>query len=133
MIRPRHVPSALLVSVTLLITPAVLADTDPPRPCLADAKKLCPGVKPGHGAILICLEKKAEQVSDVCKESVQAKAQAIYDACKLDKDNFCPKVEPGEGRILQCLGQHEAQMSPECKAVWSKGKTSKAKAEAQAK
>jgi len=98
-----------------------------------DVKKLGPGVKPGHGAILICLEKKAEQVSDACKESVQAKAQAVYDACKLDKDNFCPKAEPGEGRILQCLGQHEAQMSPECKTVWSKVKTAKAKAEAQAK
>jgi hypothetical protein len=47
--------------------------------------------------------------------------------------HFCPKVEAGEGRILQCPGQHEAQMSPECKTVWTKVKTAKAKAEAQAK
>ena len=81
--------------------------------------------------MLICLEKKADQVSEACNESVDAKAHAIYDACKLDYDKFCANVEPGEGRILQCLGQHEAQMSAECKAIWTKGKAAKAKLEAQ--
>ncbi len=125
--------STLVAAATLLVVPAAFADTDPGRPCMADAKKLCPKVKPGHGALLLCLEKNADKVSAACKESVQAKAEAIYDACKLDKDKFCAKVEAGEGRILQCLGQHEAEMSAECKAIWAKGKAAKAKAEGEAK
>ena len=131
MFHSRKTPSTLLAAAMVLVAPAAFADTDPPAPCMADVKKLCPGIKPGHGAILICLEKNNEKVSEACKESLTEKAQAVQGACKPDLDKFCAKVQEGEGRLLQCLAQHEAQMTDDCKAFWTKAKKAKAKAEAK--
>ncbi len=129
----RQLVSTVVAMSALLVAGGALADTDPPQPCMADVKKLCPKVKPGNGAILACLEANQEKISAECKDSATAKAQVIYEACKPDKDKFCADVKEGEGRILKCLGQHQAQMSAACKDVWAKAKAGKAKAEAQLK
>ena len=127
----RKVHAMLLAVAVLLVTRVAFADTDPPGPCKADVKKLCPKVKAGHGAILICLEQKVDKVSDACKASLTDKAQAVYSACKPDLDKFCATVEHGEGRLLQCLAKNEAGMSDDCKAFWNKAKAAKAKAPAK--
>ena len=112
-----------IASAALLAGGLAIADTAPPKPCAADVKKLCPKVKGGHGAILVCLEQNSDKVSQKCQASLTDKAQAIESACKPDLDQFCAQVEHGQGRLLQCLAQHEAEMSDGCKAFWGKAKT----------
>lgn len=120
--------SALVAAASLLTAPVAFAQAEPGKPCQADVKKLCPGIQPGHGRILACLESKEDQVSAACKEDFKAKAQAVYDACKGDVEKFCATVEKGQGRILQCLKKNEASLSDSCKAVWAKAKAAKAAA-----
>jgi len=38
--------------------------------CETDIQKLCTGVKPGGGRILVCLKQHKDQVSDGCKQAV---------------------------------------------------------------
>ncbi len=117
----RHfVSSALLGALMLVVSPALAQD--PGKPCQADVKKLCPGVKAGHGAILNCLEGKQDQISDACKEEVKAKVQIVMDACKGDVDKFCSTVTPGQGKIIQCLKKNQAQVSAGCKNVFAQAK-----------
>ena len=128
MLHSRMVQLTLAAATALLVSQGALADTDAPKPCKADVKKLCPKVKSGHGAILVCLEKNSAKVSQACNASLTDKAQAIQSACKPDLDKFCAQVEHGEGRLIQCLAQHEAEMTDDCKAFWTKAKSAKGKA-----
>jgi len=130
MLGPRKVLSTSIAVAALLVSGVASADSGPPKQCSADVKKLCPKVKPGHGAVLVCLEQKAEQVSLECKGSLTDKAQAIQGACKVELDKFCATVEHGQGRLLECLAKHEASMGPDCKAFWGTAKT-KAKSAAK--
>ena len=130
MLQSRKIPSCLLAVAALLVGRVAFADTAPPKACAADVKKLCPKVKAGHGAILVCLEQNSDKVSMGCQSSLTDKAQALESACKPDLDKFCAQVEHGGGRLLQCLAKHEAEMSADCKAFWSKAK-SKTKAAAK--
>ena len=130
MLHSTKIQSMLLGAAVLLVTGVAFADTSTPKPCAADVKKLCPKVKPAHGAVLICLEQKADKVSQACKASLTDRAQAVESACKPDLDQFCAQVQHGEGRLLQCLAQHEAQLSADCKAFWS---TAKSKSKSAAK
>ena len=38
--------------------------------CETDIQKLCAGVQPGGGRILVCLKQHKDQVSDGCKQAV---------------------------------------------------------------
>ncbi|HET6981916.1 MAG TPA: cysteine rich repeat-containing protein [Myxococcaceae bacterium] len=127
MLHSRKLQSMRSAAAVLLATGVAFADTSPPKPCTADVKSLCPKVKAGHGAILVCLEQQVDKISSECKDSLTEKAQALESACKLDLDKFCGAVEAGEGRQLQCLAKHEADMTADCKAFWGAAKT-KAKA-----
>ncbi|HZJ55728.1 MAG TPA: cysteine rich repeat-containing protein [Myxococcaceae bacterium] len=127
--RHRSLWSTLLGAGFLLATPLVFAQgLEPGKPCKADLAKLCPGVEPGHGRILACLEGKTDQLSQACKDDVSKKLTAFYKACKADTDKLCASVERGEGRVMQCLKDNETSLSPSCKKVWGKGKDKKAAA-----
>ena len=62
MLHARKLQSLLLAAAVLLVTGVALADTTAPKPCAADVKKLCPKVKPGHGAVLVCHEQQSDKV-----------------------------------------------------------------------
>jgi hypothetical protein len=125
--------SAVVSAVTFLVAPLAFGQSsEPAKPCAADVKKLCPGVKPGHGAILACLEGKQDQVSAACKDEVRAKLEAFYEACKPDVEKFCAAVPKGQGAVVKCLKKNEAGLSDSCKAVWAKAKAAKEKAMAPA-
>jgi hypothetical protein len=130
MLHSTKLQSLLLAAAVLLVTGVAFADTSAPKPCAADVKKLCSKVKPGHGAVLVCLDQKSDKVSQACKNALTEKAQALESACKPDLDKFCAQVQPGEGRQIQCLAKNEAELSADCKAFWS---TAKGKAKAAAK
>jgi cysteine rich repeat protein len=125
---PRHLSfwPALLGAGVLLAAPVASAQSsEPGKPCKADLEKLCPGVEPGHGRILACLEGRTDQLSPACKDDVSKKLSAFYKACKPDAEKLCATVERGEGRVMQCLKDNEASLSKSCKNVWEKAKAKK--------
>jgi hypothetical protein len=124
----RHRWSLLLGAGVLLAAPVVLAEPVPGKACKADLAAACPGVEPGQGRILACLEGKTDQLSQACKDDVSKKFNALYKACRPDATKLCPGVEMGGGKLLQCLGDNEKTLSSSCKKAW--GKPSKKKAAA---
>ena len=126
MLRSRKVLSTCIAAAALLVSGVAFADSNAPKECQADVKKLCPKVKAGHGAVLVCLEQNAEKVSLACQGSLTDKAQAIEGACKPELDRFCATVEHGQGRLLQCLAKHEADMGADCKTFWGAAKAKSA-------
>ena len=125
--RHRSTWPALLGAGVLLATPLAFA-LEPGKACKADLEKLCPGVEPGHGRILACIEGKTDQLSQACKDDVSKKLDAFYKACRADADKLCASVVRGEGRVMQCLKDNEASLSKSCQKVWGKGKEKEATA-----
>jgi len=124
--RHRSSLSVLVGAVTVLVAPLAFAQSsEPGKPCKADLAKICPGVEPGHGRILACLEGKTDQLSQACKDDVSKKLTAFYKACKADADKFCSTVDRGGGRVMDCLKDNEASLSKGCKNVWEKSKGKK--------
>ena len=127
--RHRSTWPALLGAGVLLAAPLVFAQgVEPGKACKADLEKLCPGVEPGQGRILACIEGKTDQLSQACKDDVSKKLDAFYKGCKADADKLCASVVRGEGRVMQCLKDNEASLSKSCKKVWGKGKEKEATA-----
>jgi hypothetical protein len=83
------------------------------HPCMADAKKLCPEVKPEHGAVLACLKSHKDQVSPACSARL-AGFQEEAESCKADVEKLCPGSKPGEERMA-CMREHKDQISPRCR------------------
>jgi hypothetical protein len=121
--RHRSLWSALLGAGVLLAASVALAEPVAGKACKADLDKVCPGVEPGQGRILACLEGKLDQLSQACKDDVSKKFNALYKACRPDAQKLCPGVEMGGGKVLQCLGDNEASLSSSCKKVWGKPKS----------
>ncbi len=115
-------PAQVAVLSSIVASVAFAQPVEPGKPCAADVQKLCPGVKPGHGAVLACLEPKQDQISQGCKDVVKAKLNALYDACQGDVQKFCAGVEQGQGRVIQCLKKNGPSLSDSCKAQWAKTK-----------
>ena len=126
--RHRSLWSALLGAGVLLAASVALAEPVAGKACKADLDKVCPGVEPGHGRILACLEGKTDQLSQACKDDVSKKLTALYKACKADTEKLCPGVEMGGGRLLQCLGDNDTALSSSCKKAWGKPKSKKSAA-----
>lgn len=117
---------ALLCAGVLLAAPLAFAQgLQPGKACKADLEKLCPGVEPGHGRILACLEGKTDQLSQACKDDVSKKIDALYKGCKADVAKLCADVERGSGRVMQCLKDNEASLSKSCKKAFGAGKEKK--------
>jgi hypothetical protein len=91
-------------------------------PCKKDVQRLCGDVKPGDGRIQACLKAHKDEISQECRDSLEAaaekvrgKLEAVAEACKDDAAKLCPGIEPGEGRILKCLMQHKEELSERCR------------------
>jgi len=109
----------------LVASPALAQGLQPGKACKADLDKVCPGVQPGEGRILACLEGKTDQLSQACKDDVSKKLVSLYKGCKPDAEKFCSTVERGEGRVMQCLRDNEASLSKSCKKVFGVPKSKK--------
>ncbi len=94
----------------------------PRAACAADYVRLCPGVEPGGGRILVCLNAQAEKLSQPCFQALAERGLAFAGAvksCKLDFDRLCPNVAPGFGRGLECLMDNAEGLSPPCRDALS--------------
>ena len=90
--------------------------------CRADYFRLCPGVRPGAGRVLVCLNAQAEKLSQPCFQALAERGLAFAAAlrlCRPDFERLCPNVRPGMGRALVCLLDHAEQLSQGCRATLS--------------
>jgi hypothetical protein len=85
--------------------------------CGGDYRRLCPGVPPGGGRILACLNQQAENLSQPCFQALAERglaAAAAFRLCRPDFERLCPGLAPGMGRGLACLVEQSARLSPGC-------------------
>lgn len=85
--------------------------------CADDTRRLCQGVMPGGGRLLICLNAQAENLSQDCFQALAERGLATAAAlrmCRVDFERLCPGTPPGQGRGLVCLLEKRAEVSPEC-------------------
>ena len=59
----------LLVPVLLAAFAAPAFAVNPfKHPCVADAERACPGLRPGHHAVRQCLKEHPDAISPACRE-----------------------------------------------------------------
>lgn len=81
--------------------------------CGADIENHCKGVKPGGGAISVCLAKNASSISSGCASTFEnafallakraAAQEAAPELCRADAERLCSNFREGRARILRCL------------------------------
>jgi hypothetical protein len=85
--------------------------------CARDYERLCPGVPPGGGRIIGCLNSQAEKLSQPCFQALAEQGLGLAAAlrlCRADFERLCPGVPAGQGRGLACLLDNRNQVSPGC-------------------
>lgn len=85
--------------------------------CGEDVLRLCPGVRPGGGRIIVCLNSQAEKLSQSCFQALAERGLALAAAlrlCRPDYERLCPGVPTGMGRALACLLENRARISNPC-------------------
>jgi Cysteine rich repeat len=103
---------SLLIALLLAQTQAA-----PARPCIEDAHKFCPGLRPGDGGQLkACLESHRDEVTADCRAKMHEVSEDGQ-FCKNDVEKLCPKTHPGPERA-SCMKAHESEVSPECKKFY---------------
>lgn len=90
------------------------------HPCMEDAKKLCPDVRPGHGRIAACLKQHKAEVSPACTARIKEFREGGQ-ACDADVQRLCPGSKPGKER-QECMEQHKDQISAGCREFFVKAK-----------
>lgn len=90
--------------------------------CLGDYQRLCPGIPPGGGRIVVCLNAQAEKLSQSCFQAMAERGLATAAAlrlCQADFDSLCPGVPAGQGRALACLLGKRDRLSAGCSRALS--------------
>jgi hypothetical protein len=118
------VATVILCFVLVFGTAASAADENP---CSEDIARFCRDIKPGTPALMDCLEKNENQLSEACKayeakmggprteRREQAREIARFrQTCTNDIVKFCKDVKPEQGGIIKCLNEHEKELSPLC-------------------
>ncbi len=77
--------------------------------CLPDYMRLCRGVPAGGGRIILCLNARAEELSQTCFQALALRGlefAAALKACRPDFERLCSQTPAGLGRGLACLVQN---------------------------
>ena len=105
-------------------TTASAADNNP---CSEDIAKLCSNLNPGTQALMDCLEKNENDLSDACKNYEVAmggkkaerreqvrQGMEFRQTCTNDIVKFCNSASPEQGGLMKCLNEHEKELSAPC-------------------
>ena len=87
---------------------------DTQRDCATDIQSLCPGVKPGGGRVLACLQSHVGELSVGCS-TILAKAIWVAKECAADIRQFCPNAT--YENVGDCMRPHLGQASGTCQSA----------------
>src|SRR6516225_2896843 len=82
--------------------------------CVADLRRLCPGVQPGNNRLRACMREHIRDVSFPCLVTLAKFAevrQPLSEECNAHIRQQCANVERGEGRLGACLRSAVASLS----------------------
>jgi predicted phage gp36 major capsid-like protein len=88
------------------------------HPCAADARKLCPGIKPGEGTVATCLRSHKQDLSPACRTRLFEFEQEA-NACRADVEKLCPGIPRGPQR-MECMKSHKGDVSAACRDLANK-------------
>ena len=86
--------------------------------CLADLRKLCPGIQPGNNRLRACMREHIRDVSFPCLVTLAKFAEvrrSLNEECSAHIRQQCANVERGGGRFGACLRSAVASLSDTCK------------------
>ncbi len=101
----RALAAMLLAAIA---APGFAADAPGAQACQADARKLCPGERPGGGRVLGCLKAREAELSAGCQAALptlQRCAQEVKTVCG----------SSGRRELRECLRNRADQLSAECR------------------
>ena len=93
------------------------------RSCRRDVDRYCPGVDPGGGRVLGCLNQHLPELSPPCKgemtriNDARDRISTLRSACQADVETLCVGVPGQAGPLLECLQANEPRLSPDCNAA----------------
>ena len=85
--------------------------------CVADLRKLCPGIPPGNNNLRICMREHIREVSAPCLVALAkfAEVRGLKGECSSYLKQQCGNVERGGGQFGACLKSAVANLSDACK------------------
>jgi hypothetical protein len=86
--------------------------------CIADLRRLCPGVSPGNNRLRACMRERIRDVSFPCLVTLAKFAEvrrSLNQECSSHIRQQCEGVERGGGRFGACLRSAVASLSDTCK------------------
>src|SRR6516164_9613827 len=86
--------------------------------CVADLKKLCPGVVPGNNRLRACMREHIRDVSFPCLVALAKFAEvrrSLKGECSAHLQQQCGNVERKGGKFGACLRSAVASLSETCK------------------
>src|SRR6516162_3485052 len=86
--------------------------------CVADLRRLCPGVVPGNNRLRACMREHIRDVSFRCLVTLAKFAEvrrSLNGECSAHLRQQCAGVERGGGRFGACLRSAVASLSDTCK------------------
>ena len=90
--------------------------------CVADIRKLCPGIQPGDGRLRECLRGRIQELSHPCLMTLAkfAEVRKVHKECRVQLDEQCGNVRRGDGRFGACRKSAVAGLSDTCKDALSR-------------
>jgi hypothetical protein len=86
--------------------------------CIADLRRVCPGVSPGNKRLRACMREHIRDVSFPCLVTLAKFAEVrwtLKEECNAHIRQQCANVERGGGRFGACLRSAVASLSDTCK------------------
>ena len=86
--------------------------------CVADLRRLCPGITPGNNRLRACMREHIRDVSFPCLVTLAKFAEvrrSLNEECSAHLQQQCASVERGRGRFGACLRSAVASLSDTCK------------------
>lgn len=106
----RHcsLPAALVLLLAAAAPAGFAADAAGAQACQADARKHCPGARPGGGRVLGCLKQHEAELSAACRAALPT-----LQRCAQDVKTVCGTQ--GRRELRECLRSRVDQLSAECR------------------
>ena len=85
--------------------------------CVADLRKLCPGIPPGNDNLRTCMREHIRDVSFPCLVTLAkfAEVHRFREECSAHLRQQCGSLERGGGEFEACLRSAVASLSDTCK------------------